>query len=154
MHTHPDPWGRDLVKWAVTGITPAHDACRGTVADQLPGQDYPLWLFGNTSAQRAATMRNLLVAAGVDETAITLEDQSTTTLENIRFGARLAGKTIITIVTDRYHARRAQMVADHFGLDARVSNPAPTLLYIKQNIRDKRRFGRLYHQAGKHAEGL
>ena len=70
-------------------------------------------------------MRDLLVADGVSDAAITLEDQSTNTLENIRNGARLAKSAKIIIVTDRYHARRALMVARHLRLDASADCPAP-----------------------------
>ena len=84
----------------------------------------------------AAAMREMLVADGVRDGAITLEDQSTNTLENIRNGARLATFDTIIIVTDRYHARRALMVARHFGLDARANCPKPKGWHIKQRLRE------------------
>jgi uncharacterized SAM-binding protein YcdF (DUF218 family) len=84
----------------------------------------------------AAAMRDLLVAVGVRDGAITLEDQSTNTLENIRNGAQLARFDTIIIVTDRYHARRALMVARHLGLNARADCPEPIGWHIKQRLRE------------------
>ncbi len=81
-------------------------------------------------------MRDLLVAGGVSDGAITLEDKSTNTLENIRNGARLAAFDAVIIVTDGYHARRALMVARHFGLNARADCPEPAGWHIKQRLRE------------------
>lgn len=81
-------------------------------------------------------MRDLLTQAGVPDNAIRLEDRSTTTLENIR-NARpmLPGRDVI-IVTDRYHARRAAMVARHFHLRAEITFPRAAGFPLKQYLRE------------------
>lgn len=61
--------------------------------------------------------------AGVAEAAIRLEDRSTTTAENIRFALpilRDLGITRVILVTDRYHAPRALLIARRLGLEARA----------------------------------
>jgi uncharacterized SAM-binding protein YcdF (DUF218 family) len=81
-------------------------------------------------------MRTLLIADGVPDSHIVLEDQSTTTLENIRNASRLLTGTRVIIVTDTYHARRAKMVATHFCLHATINSPAPTRAHLKHHIRE------------------
>lgn len=64
--------------------------------------------------------------AGVPPQAIILEDQSTTTLENIRNAARILATLDIdtaVIVTNDYHAPRARLTARRFGLRASSSSP-------------------------------
>ncbi len=84
-------------------------------------------------------MAQILQDAGLPADAIAPEDQSTTTLENIRNAMPiLSAKNAreVVIVTDRYHARRAAMVARHFGLRARTSSPQPDRMMIKAYIRE------------------
>lgn len=81
-------------------------------------------------------MQQLLIYDGVPPGCITPEDQSTTTLENIRNAKRLLQGHQVVIVTDSYHARRARMVATHFGLTATINSPKPTRRHIKQHIRE------------------
>ena len=92
---------------------------------------------GKHPPSEAAAMRTLLIDAGVPPEAITLEDQSTTTLENIRNGARVGGTGPYIIVTDLYHARRALMVARHFRLEAQVACPSTAQGQMKHLIREQ-----------------
>ncbi len=71
-------------------------------------------------------MARLLVDAGVPPAKVILEDQSTTTLENLRFARTILGGydcAAVTIVTDGYHGPRAWLVASALGLRARISAP-------------------------------
>ncbi len=71
-------------------------------------------------------MYDLLVKCGVKSDRILQEAHSTSTLENIKFSLpliRLLNAGPVTLVTDGYHAKRALMVARHFGLDADTSSP-------------------------------
>lgn len=82
--------------------------------------------LGDYPPSEAAAMATLLADAGVPENCILLEDQSTTTLENLIFARRLLrdrGCDVVTIVTDRYHGPRARLVAGALGLRADVSSP-------------------------------
>ena len=92
--------------------------------------------LGLNPPSEAEAMAELLVAAGVPRGVIALEDRSTTTLENIRFSLPLLGGPRVTIVTHRYHAARARMVARHFGLQAEVSSPADARLNLKTRVRE------------------
>ena len=80
--------------------------------------------LGQHPPTEAAMMRELLIADGVPDDAITLEDESTTTLENIRNAAALLAAPDVIIVTDAYHAPRALLTARHFGLRAKADCPA------------------------------
>lgn len=74
-------------------------------------------------------MRQICREAGVPDSAILLEDQSRTTLENLANIRALLAKLDqpnIVIVTDRYHKWRALMVARHFGFQAQASCPPPS----------------------------
>ncbi len=92
--------------------------------------------LGQHAPTEAAAMRDLLVAAKVPASAILPKDQSTTTLENIRNALPLLPGRDVIIVTDRYHAKRARMVATHFGLRATMDCPAPDSWPIRHHIRE------------------
>ena len=90
--------------------------------------------LGVHAPTEAATMRTILLAEGVPDHAIQLEDQSTTTFENLRNGAALMPGKRVMIVTDRYHARRAALVARYLGLEAHVSSPHLAKVPLRQNV--------------------
>ncbi|MEL6681690.1 MAG: YdcF family protein [Pseudomonadota bacterium] len=92
--------------------------------------------LGQHAPTEAEAMRSLLVSAGVPDDVILTENTSTTTLENIRNALPLLPGPNIIIVTDRYHARRAGLVASHFRLRAVVDSPPAGHLHIKQYIRE------------------
>ena len=86
----------------------------------------------------AEAMRQILMAEGVPDAAIHLEDRSTDTIGNLRLALPiLAGLDMdsVVIVTDRYHARRALLIARHFGLRARCDCPGPGGLTWRGRIR-------------------
>jgi vancomycin permeability regulator SanA len=79
--------------------------------------------MGQHPPTEAAAMTALLISAGIPADAITPEDKSTTTMENIRNALPLLQTRDVVIVTDAYHGPRARMTARAFGLDVRVSAP-------------------------------
>ena len=82
--------------------------------------------IGQHPPSEAVVMSDLLHDAGIPAEVVHLEDQSTSTYENLRNAARLLaplGIDEITIVTNRYHRPRAKMVAASLGLRARISAP-------------------------------
>lgn len=103
-----------------------------------------LWRSGQVSAivgtgglgqhppSEARVIANMCRAEGVPETAVFLEDRATNTEENLRFskpildslGSGSAGAAPVVIVTDRYHAPRALLVARRLGIPATASCPA------------------------------
>lgn len=82
---------------------------------------------GKHGPSEAKAVFDLLATEGVASEKILQEAHSTSTLENIRFALpliRLLDAGEVKIVTDGYHAKRALMVAKHFGLDASTSSPS------------------------------
>ncbi|MDO9525673.1 MAG: YdcF family protein [Gemmobacter sp.] len=80
---------------------------------------------GRHPPAEALVMRDLWRAAGVPDSAIAVETASTTTLENLRFALPLLRNPAgpVVIVTDRYHACRARLIARHLGLHATTDCP-------------------------------
>jgi uncharacterized SAM-binding protein YcdF (DUF218 family) len=71
-------------------------------------------------------MRDILIAEGVPEAAILIEDRSTTTEENLRLALPILqarGESRVIVVTDWYHAPRARMTARRLGLAAESQSP-------------------------------
>ena len=68
----------------------------------------------NEPISEAAGMRDYLLAAGVEEERILMEDQSTNTYENLVFSSRLFDKTTdkIVLVTNNFHVYRAVKIAE------------------------------------------
>jgi vancomycin permeability regulator SanA len=91
-----------------------------------------LGLYPPTEAQ---AMADLLRSTGIPAGHITLEDRSSTTFENLRYALPLLTGPDVVIVTDRYHAPRAAMVARHFGLNATLSCPSLKGSHLGQQVR-------------------
>lgn len=80
----------------------------------------------------AVASRNWLVAHGVPETAIIMEDQSRTTIENFSLAALVMQEAKIgsvLIVSDPLHMRRAMLIANRVGITAQPS-PTTTSRYL------------------------
>ena len=78
---------------------------------------------GDTTTE-AKTGYDYLRAAGIPDEALLLEVQGVSTYESIGAAARiLRGRNIseAILVTDSYHSRRAQLVAEEFGMEAQVA---------------------------------
>ena len=66
----------------------------------------------------AECMRRILVEHGVDEKRIIIEDQSSTTYENLLFSTNIVGKNhSFVISTCHFHQFRAQSMAKKIGVD-------------------------------------
>ena len=67
----------------------------------------------------AEAMRRYLAEKGIDEKRIVLEDQSSSTVENITNSFKILDQmnpdATITIVTSRFHVLRSKMIANHYG---------------------------------------
>ncbi|MBU0495460.1 MAG: YdcF family protein [Chloroflexi bacterium] len=82
---------------------------------------------GTYPPAEAEMMRRLLTAAGVPETALFLDDSSTTTVENLQHARaimRAHGWQSALLVSDPFHLPRASLMARDLGLTVR---PAPAL---------------------------
>lgn len=85
------------------------------------------------SISEAEAIRRGLVSLGIDESRVLLEDQSTSTLENIAFSQKIIRDqglpAALAIVTDEYHQFRAGRVAQGYGSEF-YAVPARTPWYI------------------------
>ena len=82
--------------------------------------------LGRHPPAEAVAMRAILIAEGVPEAAILIEDRSATTAENLRLALpilRARGEVHVILVTDWYHAPRARMTARRMGLRAESRSP-------------------------------
>jgi len=69
-------------------------------------------------------MRDILRAEDIADDAMTLEDRSTTTGENLRHAFDLTQVRDAIIVTDWYHAPRAKLVARRVGFNVTSASPS------------------------------
>ena len=88
----------------------------------------------------ASVMYDYLVRAGIDAERILIEDKSTSTYENIKFSKQLLPEntTNITIVSNDFHLKRANILAKKLGLDSDViAAPTPKVIELKSRIRER-----------------
>ncbi|HHK5550568.1 cytoplasmic protein [Bacillus anthracis] len=64
----------------------------------------------------AHSMRNYLMARGIDESRILIEDQSTNTYENVKFSMDLYDVKHAVVVSNTYHLYRTKIIAKRLGL--------------------------------------
>ena len=93
----------------------------------------------------AEAMKKYAIARGVEEDRIILEDQSTSTYENLVFSTRLMGShKKVAIVTTRYHLLRALIMSRKIGLKA-IGYGAKTKFYFSLNALIREFVGYLYY---------
>jgi uncharacterized SAM-binding protein YcdF (DUF218 family) len=87
----------------------------------------------------AESIKNELIALGIDRSRILIEDQSTDTYENIGFSKKLIpqGATSGLLVTNDFHIFRAKMIAANEGLDLNgLPAKTPVQAVFKSYIRE------------------
>ena len=92
----------------------------------------------NEPASEASVMKDYLVARGIDESRILMEDKSTNTSENLLFSSRLypelAGSSVGIISSD-FHIFRALSIAKKCGYSEVYGIPARSVrLYLPNNM--------------------
>lgn len=88
----------------------------------------------------ASVMHDYLIAQGIAADRILLEDQSTSTYENLLFSKELlpADTTHITIVSNDFHLKRATLLANKLNLQADViAAPTPKVVEAKSRLRER-----------------
>ena len=88
----------------------------------------------------ASVMADYLIEHGIAEDRVLLEDQSTTTYENLLFAKKLlpANTESITIISNDFHLKRATILARKLGLKADVvAAPTPKVVNTKSRIRER-----------------
>lgn len=91
----------------------------------------------NEPESEAAAMARALVQKGVAPERLALEDQSHSTVENLRFSAKIAGPLDqkIGIATNNFHVYRSLKLARKAGYTAAFGLAAPsTALYLPNNV--------------------
>lgn len=95
----------------------------------------------NEPKSEAEGMRDYLVAKGIDTTRILLEDQSTNTIENIRFSKQILDSDCnrqyknVGIITNNFHIFRATSIAKKQGLQGVYGIAAPSHpAYLPNNV--------------------
>jgi uncharacterized SAM-binding protein YcdF (DUF218 family) len=87
----------------------------------------------------AESIKNELMALGIDRSRILIEDKSTDTYENIGFSKKLIpqGAKFGLLVTNDFHIFRAKMIAANEGLDLNgLPAKTPIQAVIKSYIRE------------------
>lgn len=88
----------------------------------------------------ASVMADYLIEHGIAEDRVLLEDQSTTTYENLLFAKKMLPANIvsITIISNDFHLKRATILARKLGLKADVvAAPTPKVVNTKSRIRER-----------------
>lgn len=92
----------------------------------------------------ASVIRDICMGLGVPEAAISLEDTSINTLQNIsnaRPFLQQLKATSVLLVTDRFHRLRARLIAKHFGLEVSFSIPENKGTSLYRNVKSYVREG-------------
>lgn len=92
----------------------------------------------------AEAMKQYLLNHGISEDRLLIEDQSTSTYENILYSKRLLPDSVtgITIITSDYHLARAQRIANDLGLETDVVS-AKTPQVVEKKLKSRERFALL-----------
>lgn len=87
----------------------------------------------------AAAMQTELIAQGIESSRIIIEDQSTTTEENIKYSKQLipADKEKGLLVTNDFHIYRAVKIAEQYDLDiGGIPAKTPGVIIFKTYVRE------------------
>lgn len=94
----------------------------------------------NQTKSEAQVMKELLVANGIEEERIILEDKSKTTAENFYNAKKIMGRTEnakIALLSSERHLLRASVLAKKCGIDAEtVAAPSPSGAKISGYIKE------------------
>lgn len=95
-------------------------------------------------ATEASVMKQYLMNRGFPESQIIVEDQSTSTYENLLNTKKMIGDNLkgITIVSSDYHLARAKILAEELHIKCDVI-PAKTPKSIEKKVRFRERFALL-----------
>ncbi len=95
---------------------------------------------GDEDQSEASVMLKYLQDNGIDTNRILVEDQSTSTYENLLFSKELLpkGTKKITIVSNDFHLKRAKYLAQSFGFEVDVvAAKTPRSVEVKLKLRER-----------------
>ena len=84
---------------------------------------------GTATRAEAVVLAEALVAAGIPRAHITIEARAQTTADNARLTAQLLGPVRVWLVTQPFHARRAERLFRGAGFDALAWHLADSMEY-------------------------
>ncbi|TQR20585.1 YdcF family protein [Psychrobacillus vulpis] len=90
--------------------------------------------------EEAVVMKNYLLENGIAEDRLIVEDQSTSTYENLLYSQKLLPDdvTSVTIITSDYHLQRAKILAEKLNWDTDVvAAPTPKVVETKVRLRER-----------------
>ncbi|WP_313893200.1 YdcF family protein [Psychrobacillus sp.] len=90
--------------------------------------------------EEAVVMKNFLLENGIPEDRLIVENQSTSTYENLLFSQEILPDNVksITIITSDYHLKRAKVLAEKIGWDADVvAAKTPKVVEMKVRLRER-----------------
>lgn len=97
---------------------------------QGPGEDI----------SEAEAMKNYLIANGINESRILMEDQSTNTVQNILYSRKLIEKddAMVAVVTNGFHVYRSVSIAKKQGMAniQGLSAPSDPILFLSYYVRE------------------
>ena len=96
-------------------------------------------ITGKNTVSEASLMKDALVAYGINEERIIVEDKSTSTVENLEYCKSLLqeGEKIVCI-SSNYHCSRIKVIASNVGIDLKtIGAKAPINLLMNQLMIEK-----------------
>lgn len=101
----------------------------------------------------AECMKTYLTEKGISPNRIFIEDNSSSTYENLKFSQKVIEENAlyqnITIVTDGYHQLRAEMIAENLGYENTSNISAPTSWGLLPTFWVREWFGVIYYFVSK-----
>lgn len=93
----------------------------------------------------AEAMRRYLVEKGIEAERLILEEESTTTYENLLFSKKLMPESVksVTIITSDYHLARARILAEKIGFESTDAVAANTPKVVETKLKTRERLALL-----------
>ncbi|MEK4425694.1 YdcF family protein [Solibacillus sp. FSL K6-1523] len=88
----------------------------------------------------ASVMKDYLLAEGIAPERILVEDEATSTYENLLYSKRLLPEDVtkITIISNDFHLKRASYLAEKIGFQPDiVAAPTPKIVEAKMRLRER-----------------
>ena len=93
----------------------------------------------------AEAMRRYLVDKGIEEERLIVEEESTTTYENLLYSKKLMPESVksVTIITSDYHLVRARLLAEKIGFESTDAIAANTPKVVETKLKTRERLALL-----------
>ncbi|MEG0384962.1 MAG: YdcF family protein [Solibacillus sp.] len=88
----------------------------------------------------SSVMKEYLLAEGIASKRILVEDEATSTYENLLYSKRLLPEEVteVTIISNDFHLRRASYLAEKIGFQVDVlAAPTPKIVETKMRLRER-----------------